>query len=364
MIKLASKTLWPKAAFLTALVAFLVAAACWGPNSDETTVEAAEVEVVGLPPVPAEAPPSHTSRIVIPPRPGEAPRVEVVATRQAEDVARAPIFTPYTVRPDITNRAEVARALEQEYPPLLREAGIGGTVHLWFFIDADGKVQKLQVKESSGHRALDDAALRVGGAVAFTPALNRDKAVPVWIALPITFTTDARAAAKPPAKETPWSAFKHFLAVSFDYFGEMFDRLLRSDASVKKADGVENATEASPVVLPPPPPGRESEISAAPTFTPYTVQPDIRNRSEVARALERAYPPLLRDAGIGGTAQVWFFIDDTGEVRKTQLQESSGHKALDEAALEVARTIQFTAAMNRDKPVSVWISLPITFTTR
>ncbi len=115
-----------------------------------------------------------------------------------------------------------------------------------------------------------------------------------------------------------------------------------------------------------PPSGRRSakDISAAPTFTPFTVKPDIRNRAEVARALQESYPPLLRDAGIGGTIDVWFFIDDEGVVQRTAVDKSSGHQALDQAALEVARVIRFTPAMNRDKRVPVWISLPITFTTR
>jgi protein TonB len=124
--------------------------------------------------------------------------------------------------------------------------------------------------------------------------------------------------------------------------------------------------EDNPVEDLPPPPDEvtTTDIAAAPTFTPYTVRPDIKNRAEVARALEREYPPLLRDAGIGGTVQVWFFIDEEGAVQRTQVNESSGHKALDDAALLVAEIIEFTPALNRDKRVPVWISLPITFTTR
>jgi len=124
--------------------------------------------------------------------------------------------------------------------------------------------------------------------------------------------------------------------------------------------------EDNPVETLPPPPDAvtETDISAQPTFTPYTVRPDIRNRDEVARALEREYPPLLRDAGIGGTVNVWFFIDEQGRVQRTQVDQSSGHKALDDAAIAVAEIIRFTPALNRDKQVPVWISLPITFTTR
>ena len=117
--------------------------------------------------------------------------------------------------------------------------------------------------------------------------------------------------------------------------------------------------------LPPPPEDvTTTDLSVPGTFTPYTVKPDIRNRDALRRALEREYPPLLRDAGIGGIVEVWFFIDETGEVLDTQVKESSGHKALDEAALKVADIIKFSPALNRDKRVPVWISLDINFTTR
>ena len=58
---------------------------------------------------------------------------------------------------------------------------------MYFFIDADGDVQDVRINESSGHPALDDAALRVADVYRFTPALNRDERVPVWVSFPITF---------------------------------------------------------------------------------------------------------------------------------------------------------------------------------
>jgi protein TonB len=117
--------------------------------------------------------------------------------------------------------------------------------------------------------------------------------------------------------------------------------------------------------LPPPPDSIiSSRISGIPTFTPFTVRPGIRNREQVQQTLAREYPPLLRDAGIGGTVEVWFQINDDGVVQETLVKTSSGHEALDRAALKVAEVIEFTPALNRDKRVSVWISLPITFTIR
>lgn len=105
-------------------------------------------------------------------------------------------------------------------------------------------------------------------------------------------------------------------------------------------------------------------IEAAPVFTPYTVKPDLKNREAVQRALVRNYPPLLRDAGIGGTVLTWLLIDETGNVIRTQVKEGSGHDALDQAALKVADVMRFTPALNRDQKVKVWIALPIVFKTQ
>ncbi|MGQ0560564.1 MAG: energy transducer TonB [Gemmatimonadota bacterium] len=105
-------------------------------------------------------------------------------------------------------------------------------------------------------------------------------------------------------------------------------------------------------------------IEAAPVFTPYTVKPELKNREAVSRALVRNYPPLLRDAGIGGTVLTWLLIDETGNVVRTQVKEGSGHDALDQAALKVADIMRFTPALNRDQKVKVWIALPIVFRTQ
>ena len=43
--------------------------------------------------------------------------------------------------------------------------------------------------------------------------------------------------------------------------------------------------------LPPPPDEGAVDISAAPTFTPFTVRPSLLNERVVQRALEREYPP-------------------------------------------------------------------------
>ncbi len=116
--------------------------------------------------------------------------------------------------------------------------------------------------------------------------------------------------------------------------------------------------------LPPPPVAVVTDISSAPVFTPFTVAPAILNIPEVQRTMVRQYPVLLRDAGIGGTVRVYFFIDEEGIVQDFRVDQTSGHQALDDAALAVADVFRFSAALNRDRPVPVWVSFPITFQVR
>jgi TonB family protein len=106
---------------------------------------------------------------------------------KAADLAAGPVFTPFTVAPELRNREAVGRALERHYPPALRQAGISGRTLVWFFLDVHGKVVKAQVKQSSGYSAFDEAALAVADLMIFSPAQNRDRYVPVWVALPIDF---------------------------------------------------------------------------------------------------------------------------------------------------------------------------------
>jgi protein TonB len=98
-----------------------------------------------------------------------------------------------------------------------------------------------------------------------------------------------------------------------------------------------------------------------PHFTPMTVRPALTNAGVVTDALLREYPVLLRDAGIGGTPVVWIHIATTGQVDDARVFESSGFEALDQAALNVARAMTFSPAMNGDVVTDAWVQIPIRF---
>jgi protein TonB len=99
-------------------------------------------------------------------------------------------------------------------------------------------------------------------------------------------------------------------------------------------------------------------------FVPVTVVPRLLNRDEVLRSLQRFYPPMLMQAGIGGTSIVWLRIDEEGRVIETRIKQGSGHEAFDKAALDVATRARFSPAYNRDTKVKVWVELPVVFGTK
>ena len=147
------------------------------------------------------------------------------------------------------------------------------------------------------------------------------------------------------------------------------EALLRTRRAERQAEIDDDITIAptrfrdDPVDDFPPPPTDVggTDLSAAPRFTPMTVSPEILNRPEIIRALTRLYPSILRDAGIGGTVEVWFFISEEGTVLDSRVSIPAAEAQLNRAALEVANVFRFSPALNRERVVPVWIRLPITF---
>ena len=117
-------------------------------------------------------------------------RGEVGAGDKLPELMAEPIVTPFTERPDLLNEAEVRQAMESEYPPILKEAGIGGTIQVHIFVNLEGNVDNVHIAHSSGHEPLDQAGLRVASVMQFTPARNQNEVVPVWITIPFIFTPD------------------------------------------------------------------------------------------------------------------------------------------------------------------------------
>jgi TonB family protein len=96
-------------------------------------------------------------------------------------------FAPFVVRPMIRNRTELKRFLERHYQPILEYSGATGVVHVFFYIDESGLVQKAEIAESSGSRSLDRLAMRLSKVLRFSPAMLAGRPIRIQVRLPITF---------------------------------------------------------------------------------------------------------------------------------------------------------------------------------
>jgi TonB family protein len=113
-------------------------------------------------------------------------------TRAMDDPGAAPNFAHEVGVlervPTLANRAEIAEIMEELYPRLLQEAGIGGTVVTQFVIKPDGMIDlaTLKVLESS-REELNQATLKALERFKFTPGLYKGAPVRVLIQMPMTW---------------------------------------------------------------------------------------------------------------------------------------------------------------------------------
>jgi protein TonB len=123
--------------------------------------------------------------------------VENGVAQDASDREAPPAEGTYEIsaveeRPDLTNRSDVARSLSRNYPPLLKDAGITGTVTIRMRIMEDGRVDPASISvENSTHDAFGDAARKVVERMRFRPAKVGGRPVKVWITLPVTFQLES-----------------------------------------------------------------------------------------------------------------------------------------------------------------------------
>ena len=101
-----------------------------------------------------------------PPPPPEGPRVK---------------FIPYDDPPQPLSN------IRPVYPEIAQEAGIEGTVVVQVFIDKKGRVQDTIILKGIPNTGLDEAAVKAIRKTRFRPAKQRERAVGVWISIPVNF---------------------------------------------------------------------------------------------------------------------------------------------------------------------------------
>ncbi|MFQ6617473.1 MAG: energy transducer TonB [Fidelibacterota bacterium] len=113
--------------------------------------------------------------------------------------------------------------------------------------------------------------------------------------------------------------------------------------------------EFKPLEAPPPP-----EQSGYIKFIAYDEPPEpIGGYAAIQRNIK--YPEIAQEAGIEGTVIVHAFINKNGIVTETRILKGIPKTGLDEAAQAAIKKTKFKPAKQRDRPVGVWISIPVIF---
>ncbi len=73
------------------------------------------------------------------------------------------------------------------------------------------------------------------------------------------------------------------------------------------------------------------------------------------------YPDEARQMGLEGKVYLGVLVDQNGKVEQARIIKSSASSILDSAALETARTFVFSPAYRGDKPIKIWVNLPVEF---
>ncbi len=98
-------------------------------------------------------------------------------------------FTPihhYTF-PEILYPEEAKAIITSYYPLGLQKAGIGGSVRIWLWVRPDGVPESIQMREGSGYRSLNLAAMMAMRELRFRPATRGDTPVGTWVEFTVHF---------------------------------------------------------------------------------------------------------------------------------------------------------------------------------
>jgi len=86
----------------------------------------------------------------------------------------------------VEKQPEVTKQVKPDFPEIARKAGIEGRVTVNALVGKDGKVEK--VGEVTGPEVFHEAAKAAALQWEFTPAIQNDRPVKVWVAIPFNFT--------------------------------------------------------------------------------------------------------------------------------------------------------------------------------
>ena len=219
------------------------------------------------------------------------------------------------------------KAVSQKY--MIRALGIGCGIMLALILAFTGTrvMMDSQAKETS-------VIVVPYTELAAPPPLTEKQAPPkVEIAQPTAPPTQGVAVPVPDAEAEP----EQTIASQ--------EELADLTPSVAQGDG-----DGDIVVAPP-------DEGSMPKFGDYVY---VEELPEAITKVQPEYPDIAREAGVDGTVLVQALVGKDGRVKDTKVVQSI--PMLDAAATEAVTQWVFKPALSNNKPVAVWVAVPVRFT--
>jgi protein TonB len=167
--------------------------------------------------------------------------------------------------------------------------------------------------------------------MAAPPPLTQDAPPPqVAIAQPVAPPTVGVAVPVPDAEAPP-------------------EQTIASQEEIAQATPGVDAGKGDLVVAPP-------SDDQLPQFGEYVY---VEELPEAVSTVRPVYPDIAREAGVDGLVTVQALVGKDGKVKDTRVVKSI--PMLDDAAVNAVKQYVFKPALSNNKPVAVWVAVPIRF---
>jgi protein TonB len=128
------------------------------------------------------------------------------------------------------------------------------------------------------------------------------------------------------------------------------DQKIASQEELSAASPGVSTEGGDDIVVAPP---SEDEL---PKFGEYVY---VEELPEAVTRVAPTYPDIAREAGVDGTVLVQALVGKDGKVKDTRVQKSI--PMLDGAAVAAVKQWVFKPALSNNKPVAVWVAVPVKF---
>ncbi len=194
------------------------------------------------------------------------------------------------------------------YPRLARLERIEGRVIVEVLIDETGRITDTKIVKSLGQYGCDEAAILAVKSVRWKPARKDGKAVAGKVSVPVVFKLDSDSEEGDEFKDIP----------------------------------------------PPPPPGKSKKN----IFVKYDSPPEpVGGFTAIQKSLTIPKDVPFEE----GRVIVNVLVDTDGTVAETKILKGLGAPGYNQAAMDAIKAVKWKPAKQKEKPVKVWVGIPIIF---